>query len=310
MSTSDGVQVTEVASAHLLGIAGKLRALGRQISPSVLQEVRSLYAPLLLQQSSNADSVVSRDVPYGPHARHRLNIFSPRTAASAGDVMLFVHGGGFMTGDKEEVPNVFFDNVGRWAAINGIVGLTINYRLAPDHPWPAGSEDVAAAVAWARGAVDHYGGNPERIFLMGHSAGAAHVAGFLADPRLWANESPGVAGCVCVSGVYDLNVRPVSTAYFGTDESLYASRSPLAGLARSAVPLLVTVAENDPEMIQRHALSLLSRCLEEKKSLPKLSQICDHNHFSTLLHLNSPDHSLADPLLRFIHETGSLPYTA
>jgi hypothetical protein len=68
------------------------------------------------------------------------------------------------------------------------------------------------------------------------------------------------------------------------------------------VPLLITVAEDDPEFTQRHAVSLFSQRLDAKQSLPKFCRIRGHNHFSTLLHLNSPDTSLGDALLSFIGE--------
>lgn len=276
-----------------------LKSMGRQISPAILQDVRSLYAPLL--RKADPRIRVSRDIAYGVHPRRRLNVFSPLHGTATGNVLIFVHGGGFVTGDKEEVPQAFHDNVGNWAASHGTTGVVINYRLAPEHRWPAGAEDVAAAVAWAADAIADLDGKAERIFLMGHSAGAAHVAGYLADDQFWKWATPGVAGAICVSGIYDLRLRPINTAYFGEDDGLYDGRSPLTGLAKSPIPLLVTIAENDPEFIQRHTMSLLAKCLEERQSLPRLSQIHGHNHFSTLLHLNTSDRSLSEALLSFIY---------
>jgi acetyl esterase/lipase len=300
VSINDGTSLKpSLASAELAAARVKLQSMGRQISPAILQEVRSIYAPLL-REASDALVAVARDVAYGQHARHRLNVFSPRRAAVTGDVLIFVHGGGFVTGDKDEVPGVFYDNVGNWAAAHGMIGVVMNYRLAPDHGWPAGSEDVAAVIAWVRDNIDDYGGNAERVFLMGHSAGAAHVCGYLVNTRFWSTGSPSVAGGICISGIYDLQLRPISTAYFGDNEPSYADRSPLTGLAKCDLPILFTVAEYDPEFIQRHVTSLFAKCLDERGSLPRFSQIRGHNHFSTLLHLNSPDDSLGDELLSFI----------
>jgi triacylglycerol lipase len=131
---------------------------------------------------------------------------------------------------------------------------------------------------------------------MGHSAGAAHVAGFVAAP----GAAKKLAGCICISGLYDLTISPVNAAYFGADPALYAERSPLTGLARVETPLLVLLAEHDPEFVQRHGLSLLDAVLRERKKLPQFGQIAGHNHFSSLLHLNSPDTSLADQLNDFM----------
>jgi triacylglycerol lipase len=299
--TNDGVALNPLAvDVELNAVRTKLQSIGRQISPQILQEVQSLYAPLLVARDGLVE--VHRDVHYGPHTRHRLNVFSPLKARATRDVLIFVHGGGFVTGDKEEVPGAFYDNVGNWAAAQGLYGVVINYRLAPEHRWPAGSEDVAAAVAWARDKIGGYGGNNDRLFLMGHSAGAAHACGYLADARWWTDGSPAVAGAICVSGIYDLELRPINTAYYGDDEALYSSRSPLAGLGKSVLPMLFTVAQNDPEFIERHTMSLFARFLDESHLLPRFAQIHGHNHFSTLLHLNTPDESLGGQLLSFIGE--------
>jgi acetyl esterase/lipase len=61
-----------------------------------------------------------------------------------------------------------------------MVGVTITYRLAPEHPWPAGAQDVGQAVAWVTEHISGYGGDRARMVVAGHSAGAAHVAGYLA----------------------------------------------------------------------------------------------------------------------------------
>ena len=64
-----------------------------------------------------------------------------------------------------------------------MVGVTMTYRLAPQHQWPAGAQDVGQAVAWVAQNIGEYGGDPSRVVLAGHSAGATHVAGYLASQR-------------------------------------------------------------------------------------------------------------------------------
>jgi triacylglycerol lipase len=273
----------------------KVRSFGPQLSAAIMAELQAVYAPL---QAGPPEGVrIERDIAYGAHDRHRLNLFVPRGASAAG-IVLYIHGGGFVTGDKEEMPGAFYDNVGLWAAGKGLIGATMNYRLAPDHPWPAGRDDVGAAIDWLRTNAAQYGGDPQRIFVIGHSAGGAHLAGFMSVP----GNAEKLAGCICVSGVYDLRVTPVNTTYFGKDEALYAERSPLPGLTRASTPLLVVTAEFDPEYIQRHWLSLVAEVLREKKTLPRLAQIRGHSHFSIVLHLNSPDTSLGDQLIDFIRQ--------
>ncbi len=86
----------------------------------------------------------------------------------------------FTRGAKHSPGSPFFDNIGIWAAKHGLVGVTINYRLAPQFQWPAGIEDLTLLTAWLQLHVASYGGDPTKIYLWGHSAGAAHVGDYLA----------------------------------------------------------------------------------------------------------------------------------
>ena len=89
-------------------------------------------------------------------------------------------------------------NIGTFFARHGIVGITANYRLAPEAKWPNGAEDVAGTIKWIKANAAGYGIDADRIFLMGSSAGAVHVSGyaFFEDNQL---ENDGVAGAILVS---------------------------------------------------------------------------------------------------------------
>jgi acetyl esterase/lipase len=154
-----------------------IAAMGQGLGPAVLDQCRALFDAEQVALAQ-AVPVAARDLAYGPHERHRLDLYA---SAQGGlkPVLLFVHGGGFVLGDKGDTswPNAA---VGRMAARRGWIGAVMNYRLAPDHMWPAGSEDVAAAVDYLRAHVAQHGGDPERIIVMGTSAGAVHVSGFSA----------------------------------------------------------------------------------------------------------------------------------
>src|SRR6185437_250510 len=111
-----------------------------------------------------ASAAAPRTAPAGPGggAAH-----APRP------VLVFIHGGGFNRGAKSTPGSPFYDNIGLWAVDHGLVGVTINYRLAPQYQWPSGIEDLTLVVAWLKGHIAQYGGDPDKIFLWGHSAGAA-----------------------------------------------------------------------------------------------------------------------------------------
>ena len=162
-------------------VASAIAAIGDVVSPETLDASRAIYADA--HEEPPYDGVVlTRDVAYGPHERHRLDLFAAPGSRDL-PVILFVHGGGFVRGDKSTPGTPHNENVGLWACRSGMVGVTMNYRLAPEHRWPAGAQDVAAAVAWLRANVAEHGGDPERIVLVGSSAGATHIAGYAALAR-------------------------------------------------------------------------------------------------------------------------------
>ena len=126
-----------------------------------------------------------------------------------------------------------------WAVNNGFVGVNATYRLAPQSPYPAGAEDLAAIVAWVADKIGERGGDPARVYLMGHSAGAVHVANYVSHPEFYKVKDGGLAGAVMLSGIYDLTASPLGDAeiaYFGSDPSRYAERSSLAGSAGDEDP--------------------------------------------------------------------------
>ena len=101
-----------------------------------------------------------------------LDVYWPRqTCATPHPVMMYIHGGGWSGGDKSNNPRTKAD----WFTSHGFVFVSANYRLSPAATHPAHIEDVASAIAWTRNHVDAFCGNPDRIFVMGHSAGA-HLA--------------------------------------------------------------------------------------------------------------------------------------
>ena len=126
-----------------------------------------------------------------------------------------------------------------WAVNNGFVGVNATYRLAPQSPYPAGAEDLAAVVAWVAGKIGERGGDPARIYLMGHSAGAVHVANYVSHPEFHKVRDGGLAGAVMVSGIYDLTASPLGDAeiaYFGSDPVTLRRALLAAGTARDEDP--------------------------------------------------------------------------
>jgi len=285
--------------------AERIRATGPDIVPGNIEAMFGLYAADHERRGA-APPAVARDLQYGPDPRHRLDVHSAHqggadaAAAPAVPVLIYVHGGGFVGGDKKIAGTPYYDNVGAWAVRHGMVGVTMTYRLAPQHRWPAGSEDVGRAVAWVTEHIGGYGGDAARVVVAGHSAGATHVAGYLAGQ---AGEPATVAAGALLSGVYDLTIsgdNQIQAPYFGADRSLYAERSPLPGLVASGTPALIGLAEIDPPFMHQQAASALEAFLRRDGTLPPLAYALGHNHISEIASLGIDDEPLGVPLLLFI----------
>ncbi|WP_169303968.1 alpha/beta hydrolase [Arthrobacter sp. CAU 1506] len=273
------------------------------IAPDRAKATDTVYAPLH-DLAPFGDVVIERDFVYGDHPRHRLDVFSPKAVSPEKlPVLVFVHGGNFVAGQKHTEGSPFYDNVGAWAVRHGFIGVTISYRLAPAAQYPSGIEDLNAVVAWLRSNIGTLNGNPDHIVLMGASAGAIHVASYLAAAAL--DEAP-VAGTILLSGLYDLTVVPrerVLDNYYGTKRDL-APVSPLPGLVQSAVPIMVVVTEMDPPEHQRQFLGLAQALLERNGQLPRMVYLAGHNHFSEVVHLGTDDEVLGTELASFVRGLG------
>ena len=248
-AVADGALTSQIAPE----IEAQLQAIGPVVAPP---PTAALFAPLQ-QREPYAGVRVTRSIAYGPDPRHLLDVFVPADATAPRPVLVFVHGGAFTAGNRRTGDGPFYDNIMLWAVKHGMVGVNMTYRLAPQFTWPAAQEDIARALTWMRRDVASMGGDPGRIVLMGHSAGAAHVAQYIGHPRFHVAPGGGVAGAIIVSGLFDTTTaerNPPLQAYFGTDAGTYAERSALPGLVASKVPMLLAYAELDPADFQRQAV--------------------------------------------------------
>jgi len=177
-----GMMLPTAAQAQMPpDIAAKIAALGRVVDP---ENTGKIYTPLQ-EKEPYAGIKVSRDVKYGPDARNIVDVFTPETGAAGRPVLMFVHGGGMIRGIKHAPGSAFYDNIMVFAERHGMVGVNVEYRLAPQFPWPAGNEDLSAAVHFVADHAASYGADPNRIYLMGHSAGATHVASYVSHPEFF-----------------------------------------------------------------------------------------------------------------------------
>jgi len=264
-----------------------IETLGRSTGQEVLKGSQQLLAPLHEQnwhgQEPYEGVSISRDVTYGSDERHRLDIYAPSQGASGRPVLMFVHGGGFLRGDKKTPGLPFFENIGVWAARNGMVGVNITYRRLPQHRHPTGIEDVAAAIAWVKAHIGDHGGDGARILLYGSSAGAALIASYVASPSVHAAGGPGIAGLIVSSGYYDfaaMGGHETIVPYFGEGADRFSS---LEGVVASGVPVVVTVGEFEQRKYQEQALLLATALFRRNGEMPKFIIHAGHNHYTSVM---------------------------
>jgi arylformamidase len=276
---------------------GALAAMGRVPGPAMLAAVQDLYRA---EQGAfvAGQPATAADCAYGYDPRQVVDLYTPTGGVTPAPVLLWVHGGGFVRGEKASADHPFNAHVGRWAARNGMLGAVMNYRLAPEHTWPAGGEDVGAAVDWLRAHAAAFGGDPTRIIVAGTSAGAVHVATYL---RLRYGD-PGVRAAVLLSGLYGFTpLDERDTLYYGPQDQ-YADRAPRDAVVATDVPLLVACAEFDPPRFQVEIIGLLAARLAAHGVLPRSHIASGHNHFSLATHIGGADTRLSDEIRQFIFD--------
>ena len=291
-------------SANPPNIGEEIRNMGARMGPNIVRTTNRLYGPLLKNMPRDGVKVTANR-SYGDHQRHVLDIYQPQNSEGALPVVVFFHGGGLVRGDKKS-----YVNIGTFFARHGIVGITANYRLAPEAKWPNGAEDVAGTIKWIKANAAGYGIDADRIFLMGSSAGAVHVSGyaFFEDNQL---ENDGVAGAILVSlPNVDLVKKAGSKgavlrsrgekAYYGTDPGRYPSMSPINTIAGRVMPLYIAYAELDPPGIQGQNLLLIQALHRRDKLLPTVKQAQGHNHISIIRHFNTKDEALGLDIIEFV----------
>ncbi|HEX8341163.1 MAG TPA: alpha/beta hydrolase [Tepidisphaeraceae bacterium] len=205
------------------------------------------------------------EIEYGAEGGEKqlLDVYRP-AGGRPGPVAVVVHGGGWGSGDKRaDVP--FIDAL----VAAGVVVFSINYRLAPKHPWPACLDDVHAAVTWARRHAGQYGGDPARLALIGYSAG-----GHLACQDAITREAPGdVAAVVALAAPTDmvldnfrrLGVSPALRAVLGRTEvdddtlEVLWQMSPINHLRPGLCPFLLVHGTTDTSVPYSQSTHLQKR---------------------------------------------------
>jgi acetyl esterase len=151
----------------------------------------------VLRHCDKAGIEVSRNIAYASHARNVLDVYRKSGTLDA-PAVIFMHGGAFVDGNKDKTSE-FYANVMYALAHRGLVAVNVEYRLAPEFKYPSATVDLVDAVRWFQTNGASYGADPDATFLMGHSAGAAHVATFAFNPEFRDIANEVLAGLIVVS---------------------------------------------------------------------------------------------------------------
>jgi acetyl esterase len=275
--------------------------------PGNIEKTLEVYSPLLAV-APKTGIAVQRDVAYGADPRHRLDLYRAEGLKNA-PVLVFLHGGAYVRGDRN-INGEVYANVPTYFARHGMLGVNATYRLAPAAQWPAAAQDVGAVVQWLKENAAKHGGDPNRIYLMGHSAGATHVATYAYLKHLQPAQGPAIAGMILMSGRYhfnpsrdDPNLKNFQ-AYFGTDAAQYPARSPLSHVkAAAAIPTFIVISEYDNPDLDTQGALLLSALCERDRACPRFTRMEKHNHLSMVYQFNTADEAMGREVLEFIRRS-------
>lgn len=201
---------------------------------------------------------VVRGEAYGTDPRQRLDVYAPRGGRQAAPVAVFFYGGSWDSGRRQD-----YNWVGRALAARGFVTVVADYRIFPEARYPAFLEDGAQAVRWARDHAREYGGDPERIVLAGHSAGAYNAVMLALDPRYLRAagvDRKAIRAVAGLSGPYDflpLEGR-ITQRVFGAASDLPATQ-PLAYAQADGPAAFLATGDADKTVYPRNTTALAKR---------------------------------------------------
>jgi acetyl esterase/lipase len=286
-------------------ILGVLALMGFSIAAASSWSLLGLMNRLDGVLSREEAILAARDIPFGGDERQKLNIWTPASGAKNAPVLVFFYGGSWRDGARR-----FYDFYGRALATQGFVVVIPDYRVTPKYRFPAFVEDGASAVAWTYTNITKYGGDPARISLSGHSAGA-HIAAMVTLDKQWLAKAGApenvIRSFVGLAGPYDFLPFTTDTSKAAFAHEADASiTQPITFARKDAPPMLLLTGLEDTTVKPRNSqnLSKAQTALGTKAALIEYPGI-DHSEiiqsFAQPFRDKSP--ALADTL-KFLRANG------
>ncbi len=261
--------------------------------------IAAACSPLALINGSvdGGETRIHEDIAYGDHPRQSLNVYVPGDgAANARKVVVFFYGGRWQSGSKTD-----YLFVGDALTDAGLVAVIPDHRLYPEVRFPAFVDDAADAVRWVRANIADYGGDPDAIYLAGHSSGA-HLATLIGldESRL---DPTGIRGVIGISGPYDFLPfynEELADTFAGADNEL--DTQPIHYVDGDEPPLLLITGEDDHTVDPGNTRRLAAR-IRERGGDVSTRFYPDTGHYMIIAAIARPLHAFAptlDDLLEFV----------
>ena len=270
-----------------------------------MKQTGAFLVLILLLAAGAAEAGEERNILYyggkdRDNRKHRLDLYTPKSTKPA-PVLMFIHGGGWQMGDRWQ-----YALVGRRMAERGIACAVISYRLSPGVKHPEHIRDCARAFAWLYRNVGKYGGDPERMFVSGHSAGGHLTGMLLAEGWQKAHNVPAnvIKGACAISGLHDLEPFLLTSqkTYLKLDRPAVLRNSPIRNLGPAGSTLLVAWGGRETAEFQRQSKAYAEACVEAGLNLETIF-MAEQNHFSMTGELADPDSPLTSAILRLMRLT-------
>jgi acetyl esterase/lipase len=252
------------------------------------------------------------DVSYGTDPRNRLDVYTPTNVGPDAPVVVFFYGGSWNSGSRSD-----YGFVGEALASRGIVAVLADYRLYPQVHYQGFLDDSARAVGWTRQHIAQYGGDPRRLYVMGHSAGGYNAAMLALDPKWLATVSmkPSMlSGWIGLAGPYDFlpienpEVKPV---FFFPDSP--PDSQPINHVSSASPPALLIAARDDTLVNPERNTGGMARRLREQGVSVRELYFSKPGHATLVAAFSRPMRSLApvlDEVADFIHAQDQARVTA
>ncbi len=275
----------------------KKTALIAAITGIIAGAFASSPTQILTALSSQQGLTIYKNLAYGTDPRQSLDLYQPddhllKTQHPKGlPVVIFIYGGSWQSGDKEG-----YGFAGRSLAQAGYLTAVIDYRLVPKNIYPDFVEDSVSAIAWVYQHAGQYGGDPNMIFVLGHSAGAFNAVAAVDDARFWSKSNVpdgAIKGVIGLAGPYSYDFRQFDSRVAFPNNMLPEQIMPDSHVRRNAPPHYLLVAEKDT-LVGIKNLMKMKRGLERADVPVRTAVIPKVNHYTMIVALATPGRWLGE----------------